>query len=341
MNLDELREITEFNDLYISKDGKLRIGSYIDKASPLYCLEDIQNKLCKTERDKALFIVNYVNRPVKLEKGVTIANILTAIEPWVDYFTAYCNGKNIKSYIDEFNSLDFKKETHKIIYIAKTLSPTLGTSTINDKGEKLSRYQIKKGLQNEADFKEVQDDSIEENEYVHVSVYQNPYDKEERNHMGFSLNDAKNIPVVISNYKYIVTNDSKFIGSRASINYQNQNQNFEIIKVKYDVSLNELIVWIMNYGLFWHDTARYKEIEDEMCKSLLKPIDLSKSISSEELEEEIEERCEKRMAELPENFEPLFPKMLREFLEDLPEAMLKGIEIQNNKDVLLFGEKME
>lgn len=336
MNLDELREITEFNDLYISKDGKLRIGSYIDKASPLYCLEDIQNKLCKTERDKALFIVNYVNRPVKLEKGVTIANILTAIEPWVDYFTAYCNGKDIKSYIDEFNLLDFKEEKQKIIYIAKTLSPTLETSTINDKGEKLSRYKVKKGLQNKSDFKEIQDSSIKANEYIHVSVYQNPYNEENRNHTGFSLNDAKNIPVVISNYKYIITKNSEFSGSPASIHYED----FEIIKIKYEVSLNDLISWIMNYGIFWHDTERYKEIEDEMSKTIFEPVDVSKCISAEELEERLEEKYEKRIAELPNDFEPLYPKMLREFLQDVSQNILKGIEIEESNNVLLFGKKM-
>lgn len=338
MNLSKIREITNFYDLYISKDGKLRIGSYIDKASPLYCLEDIQNKVCKTEKDKALFIVNYVNRPIKLEKGVTIANILSAIEPWIDYFTAYCDGKNIKSYINEFNSLSFEpqSETGKIIYIAKTLTPTHGSSIINDKGEKLSRYKVKKGLQNKSDFKEIQDSSIKANEYIHVSVYQNPYNEENRNHTGFSLNDAKNIPVVISNYKYIITKNSEFSGSPASIRYED----FEIIKIKYEVSLNDLISWIMNYGIFWHDTERYKEIEDEMSKTIFEPVDVSKCISAEELEERLEEKYEKRIAELPNDFEPLYPKMLREFLQDVSQNILKGIEIEESNNVLLFGKKM-
>lgn len=336
MNLSKIREITDFYDLYISKDGKLRIGSYVDENSPLYILENIQNKICKTEREKILFIISHASKSVKLEKGVTIANVFDAIEPWVDYFSEICNGKNIKSYIDEFKTLEYKEETQKIIYIAKTVESVLGTSNINDKGEELSRYKVKQGLQNKSDFKEIQDDSIEENEYVHVSLYHVPYNVEDKNHAGFSLNEAKNVPIVISNYKYILTKDSQFSGSRASINYQD----LEIVKAKYEVSLNELISWIMNYGLFWYDIKRYKETENEMAKTLQEPIDPSTCISAEELQERMEERLEKRIAELPKDFEPLFPKMLREFLEDVPEAMLKGIKIQDNKDVLLFGEKM-
>lgn len=337
MNISKIKEITNFYDLYISKDGKLRIGNHEDKNSPLYKLEDIQNKICKTEVEKILFITGYANKHIKIEQGVTIANILEAIEPWSDYFSEVCNGKNIKSYINEFKSLDFKEENQKIIYIAKTISPTLQTSIINKNGEKLSKYKVKKGLQKKEDFKEVQNNSIEENEYIHISVYQNPYNEENRNNIEFSLNDAKNIPVIISDYKYILVKDSEFSGTRASINYQDR----EIIKVKYEVSLNELILWIMDYGLFWHDTARYKEIEKEIAATIEEPIDLSTCISAEELEEIMEEKMEKRIAQLPKDFEPLYPKILRELLKDVPDSTIKGIEIQKTNNVLLFGKKIE
>lgn len=240
--------------LVISKDSILRLKLFYNKDA--LALASIQQQF---EGNKDFFIFQHINKYITLEDGVTVANVLKALEPWADILSSMYD-VNIKSYIDFIKKPSFARNAYDWIGIQKIYEVGRDIEFIRDEDSSDKRYMQTKVK------KELNTFSMEE-KYT-VSAYK----KNDPEHycIGSNLHAIKNIPLIISDINILtVFNMSEQPIINPSLKGFQEQGNVGYLVGNNQLTLNELLNALFQYGFYARTPEDGEKMDEYIINSLV------------------------------------------------------------------------
>lgn len=240
--------------LVISKDSILRLKLFYNKDA--LALAAIQENF---EGNKDFFIFQHINKYIILEDGVTVANVLKALEPWADILSSMYD-VNIKSYIDFIKKPSFARNAYDWIGIQKIYEVGRDVEFIRNENSSDKGYMQAKVK------KELNTFSMEE-KYT-VSAYK----KNDPEHycIGSNLHAIKNVPLIISDINILtVFNMSEQPIINPSLKGLQEQGNVGYLVGDNQLTLNELLNALFQYGFYSRTPEDGEKMHEYIINSLV------------------------------------------------------------------------